>query len=64
MFYRRSDSSHVFGWQVKQQRKRNRAKDLVITSSEANAMAVFQSTGILALSLKSVHHLPQEVGQV
>lgn len=47
----------LFGWHLTKEKK-----VVVLTSSEADAMAVYQQTGTVAVSLPKGHtHLPQEV---
>jgi hypothetical protein len=53
--------SYLFGWQNEGMIKRATKHTVVITATEADAMVVSQSTGILSLSLTNVSQLPQEV---
>jgi len=52
----------VFGWQtVAAAGAASRKKQLVITDTVVNAMAVYQETGVPALALNTTTHLLQEV---
>ena len=51
----------LFGWQNRERMRRATRDTVVITATEADAMAVSQETGILSLSLTSASQLPQEV---
>ncbi|KAL4223412.1 hypothetical protein ACF0H5_016883 [Mactra antiquata] len=56
---RSKDKILPFGWQQKSSSRHS--DNIVITSSEANAMVINQETGIMALALKNLYQLPQDV---
>ncbi|XP_060557003.1 twinkle mtDNA helicase-like [Ruditapes philippinarum] len=58
--YPKGKMSYLFGWQNEGMIKRATKHTVVITATEADAMVVSQSTGILSLSLTNVSQLPQE----
>lgn len=48
----------LFGWSMAKNRK-----NIVLTSTEADAMAVYQATGMAAIALpRGISTLPQQVG--
>lgn len=57
--FRSKEKILPFGWQ--QLSLGRDCNNVVITSSEANALAINQATGIMALALKNLSQLPQEV---